>query len=203
MTVQVDFQAVLDFWFSLHRPGRKHDALVEEHLGAAYRRAAEGGLASWREPPRGRLALTLLLDQVPRHLFRNRPESYANDGMARECAALFFARRDWDGFSPLELFYVAHPWLHAEDVALQEQVNPFLHDLAPQLPGLEYMAGIADFYWETIRRFGRFPPRNKILGRESSPEEKAFLLEEWSQRRRQVRLDAQECPGGNLRKPSP
>jgi len=58
---------------------------------------------------------------------------------------------------------------------LQEQVNPFLKEVALQLPGLEYMAGIADLYLETVRRFGRFPHRNAILGRVSTPEELKFL----------------------------
>jgi uncharacterized protein (DUF924 family) len=197
------YQAVLDCWFFLHHPGKKHDSLIRKRLGKAYGQAAGGEFDGWREQPRGRLALILLLDQVPRHIHRDRPESYATDAQARECTALFFARRDWQGFSPLELLYVAHPWLHAEDAGLQEQVNPFIHGIAPDIPGLEYMGGIADLYLETIRRFGRFPHRNGMLGRESTPEEERFLAEEWFQRRRGIRMAYSTCPARDLAKPAP
>ena len=190
----LDFQAVLKFWFSLDSPGKRHDTLVTVELGPGYRRAAAGELDGWRENPRSRLALILLLDQVPRHIHRERPGAFATDLPAQACTAIFFARRDWDDLSPFERFYMAHPWLHAEDAALQEVVNPFLRDVAGRLPGLEYMAGIAELYLETIRRFGRFPHRNRILGRASTAAEEAFLKEEWFARRREIRQAQADCP---------
>ncbi len=96
----------------------------------------------------------------------------------------------WGDLSPLEIFYATHPWLHAEHEQRQARINPVYHRIAPGLPGLEYMAKIADLYWETIRRFGRFPHRNAILGRECTEAEARFLAEEWEQRRR----DARTCP---------
>ena len=190
--------AVLDFWFALERPGKKHDAAVREALGGLHEQAARGELDGWGEQPRGRLALILLLDQVPRHLFRDDPRTYATDEKAAGLTAMFIdpgmkashGREAWGDFTALEIFYATHPWLHAEDEARQARINPVYHRIATQLPGLEYMAAIADLYLETIRRFGRFPHRNQVLGRESTPQEERFLAEEWNQRRR----DARTCP---------
>ena len=223
-------EAVLDFWFSLQRPGKKDDGLVRVALGGLYKRAARGELSGWAEgqadgrmaggveAPRGRLALILLLDQTPRHLFRGDARIYATDAMAAELTAWFLerspdtgqSRQDdcligaspdgergfmgaslgggrWAGLRPLEIFYAAHPWLHAEHEQRQARINPVFHRIAPQLPGLEYMANIADLYWETIRRFGRFPHRNTMLERETTEAEARFLAEEWNQRRREAR----------------
>ncbi len=193
-----DPAAVLDFWFALERPGKKHDAPIREAMGGLYEQAARGELDGWAEQPRGRLALILLLDQVPRHLFRGDPRAYATDEMAAALTAMFIdpcmesfaAPQEWGDFTALEIFYATHPWLHAEDEALQARINPVYHRIAQKLPGLEYMAAIADLYLETIRRFRRFPHRNRVLGQESTPEEARFLAEEWNQRRR----DARTCP---------
>lgn len=230
--------AVLDCWFSLERPGRKHDALVREALGGLYGQAARGELDTWAKAhadesaakahaddsaadghaggsgggavggtdvPRGRLALILLLDQVPRHLFRGDPRAYATDAKAASLTAMFMGDSQqeehrlmgaspdgehWADLTPLEIFYATHPWLHAEDERRQARINPVCHRISPRLPGLEYMAAIADLYLETIRRFGRFPHRNAVLGRETTGAEARFLSEEWNQRRREART----CP---------
>ena len=176
-------EAVLTFWFGLKSPGKKDDARVREVLGPLHERAAVGELIHWAEPPRDRLALILLLDQVPRHLYRDDPRAYATDAMARDLTALFVERNDWRTFKPIEKFYASHPWLHAEDFELQSKIHGHYQELAPQLPGLEFMAATADLYLETIRRFGRFPHRNKILGRETTPEEQAFLDTVWNRKR--------------------
>ena len=211
--------AVLDFWFDLERPGKKHDAMVREALGALYGQAARGALDAWakgraegragetagdgaadggtvghRDAERQRLALILLVDQVPRHLFRGDPRMYATDHKAAGLTAMYMGENpeaeDWGDLTPLEIFYATHPWLHAEDEVRQARINPIYHRIAPALPGLEFMAAIADLYWETIRRFGRFPHRNAVLGRDTTEQEARFLTEEWNQRRR----DARTCP---------
>ena len=179
-------QAVLDFWFSLKSPGKKDDARVQEALRPAYDHAAAGELDIWADDPRERMALTLLLDQIPRHLFRDDPRTYATDAKAQELTARFIEHGDWAGFAPLERFYCAMPWLHAEDLPRQLAINPIYHQVAPQIAGLEFMSRIADLYLETIRRFGRFPHRNSILGRDTTPEEATFVKEEWGPRRRRV-----------------
>ncbi|MFB6355447.1 MAG: DUF924 family protein, partial [bacterium] len=77
--------------------------------------------------------------------------------------------------SPVETFYAALPYLHSEDVQKQRKVNPIIHDCAQVIPELDFMGDVADQYLDTIDRFGRFPHRNKILGRDSTPEETEYL----------------------------
>ncbi len=177
-------QAVLDFWFGLKNPGPKDDARVKEACEDLYRLAVGGELEHWAEHPRERLALLLLVDQIPRHIFRDLPEAYAADTQARALTGRFMADQDWRDFTPLEKFYASLPWLHAEEVAKQEAIHRVLQEVAPRIAGLEFMARVADLYLETIRRFGRFPHRNELLGRTSTPEEALFLKEEWHQRRK-------------------
>ena len=175
---------VLTFWFSLERPGKKHDAVVREVLGELYEQAATHQLDDWLKRPQDRLALILLLDQVPRHLYREDGRAFATDLKAQAAAARFFERGDWHDFSPLERYYAALPYLHAESPALQEQVNPLIHACAKAIPGLEFMEPFADLYLDTIRRFGYFPHRNALRGRPSTEEERRYLEEEWHPRRR-------------------
>ena len=186
---------VLDFWFSLKKPGKKDDRRVRRTLGTTYQRAAEGRLEDWAETPRGRLALVLLLDQVPRHLFREQPRSYAGDEKAQGLTGRFFDQEDWEGFSPLEKYYAVMPWLHAEQRENQERVNPVIHALAREIPDLAFMGEIADLYRETIARFGRFPHRNALLGRSSSEEERKFLEEVWFPRRREIQRTRRRASG--------
>ncbi len=187
-------QQVLDFWFALPSPGQKDDPLVRAALGEVYERAAAHKLDAWAEAPRERLALILLVDQVPRHLYREDARAYATDLKAQTLAGRFFVqqdrdrrdrlRRDWTDFAPRERFHAALPYLHAEDAAKQRLVNPVIHQCAAQIKGLEFMGRIADLYLETIERFGYFPHRNPMRGRESTAEELRFVAEVWNVRRR-------------------
>ena len=181
-----DFQSVLSFWFSLRKPGKKDDVRVGSNLGESYRLARAGELDSWEDEHRPRLALILLLDQVPRHLFRDRPEAYDTDREAQELTARFLHEGGWEGFAPLERYYAAVPWMHAEDIERQERINPLIHELVQEDSSLLPSAGIADLYLETIRRFGRFPHRNAILGRPGTTAEQAFLQREWRRLKRAV-----------------
>lgn len=182
--VPTDSEAVLGFWFAINHPGSKDDARIRVALGDLHARALAGALDDWAEVPSARLALVILLDQVSRHLYRDRPEAFAGDLRAQALTARFLERSDWAGFTPRERYYAAVPWLHAEDLAKQERVHTVMHALALEDPALRISALVADLYLETIRRFGRFPHRNAILGRESTAEEIAFLAGEWKKRRR-------------------
>lgn len=179
-------QGVLKFWFSLERPGRKDDPAVRAVLGPLYEQAAAHQLDAWAEAPRPRLALILLLDQVPRHLYREDARAYATDRKAQMLAQRFLEWQDWRDFHSIEKYYAVLPCLHAEDVAQQERVNPIIHRLAADIAGLEFMGGVADLYLDTIRRFGHFPHRNALRGVPNTPEEERFLREEWEPRRRRT-----------------
>ncbi|HKI98353.1 MAG TPA: DUF924 family protein [bacterium] len=183
---KITARQVLTFWFALERPGKRHDHVVREVLGELYELAATHQLDDWVRRPHDRLALILLLDQVPRHLYRQDGRAYATDLHAQAAAERFFARQDWQDFTPLERYYAALPLLHAEDAALQRRVNPVMHTCAEAIPELSFMGRIADLYLETIERFGHFPHRNALRGRVSTPEEERFLEEEWYPRRRRV-----------------
>jgi uncharacterized protein (DUF924 family) len=179
-------QGVLDFWFGLERPGKKDDDAVRAVLGPLYERAATHKLDGWAEPPRSRLALILLLDQVPRHLYREDGRAFATDRKAQVHAQRFLDVGDWMGFHTIERMYAVLPYLHAEDAAKQARVNPVLHRLAEDLPDRPYLGGVADLYLDTIRRFGYFPHRNPLRGIPSTPEEERFLQEEWEPRRKRI-----------------
>jgi uncharacterized protein (DUF924 family) len=179
-------QQVLGFWFALERPGQKDDAAVRAVLGPLYERAAAHRLDGWAEVPRSRLALILLLDQVPRHLYREDARAYATDRKAQTLAQMFIEKEDWLEFHSIERYYAVLPFLHAEDVPRQERVNPIVNGLAKELPGLAFMGRVADLYLDTIRRFGYFPHRNALRGVPSTPKEERFLAEEWEPRRKRI-----------------
>jgi uncharacterized protein (DUF924 family) len=185
---------VLDFWFGLERPGEKDDPAVRAVLGETYEQAARHRLDSWAERPRERLALILLLDQAPRHLYREDARAFATDLKAQALTGRFFERGDWMDFRSLERFHSALPFLHSEVVGRQQQVNPVIHACARELPGLHFMGRMADMYLATIRRFGYFPHRNALRGVPNSPEEQSFLDEDWGPHRR--RLAAAPAPEG-------
>ncbi len=189
-------RAVLDFWFSLHRPSKKDDAAVREALGGAYEQAAAHRLDGWTAEPRPRLALIVLLDQVPRHLYRRDARAFATDPKAQAVSGEFFARQDWADFTPRETYHAALPWLHAEDPALQEAVNPVIKRCTAEIPDLVYMGEMADLYRETIARFGRFPHRNRLRGIPSTPEEERYLEEVWFTVRPRLRARAGKAPDG-------
>src|SRR5689334_15860318 len=189
-------QGVLDFWFGLDKPGQKDDPAVRAVLGPLYEQAATHKLDGWGEAPRSRLALILLLDQVPRHLYREDGRAFATDRKAQGLTQRFLEREDWMGFHSIEQYYALLPFLHAEDVPKQERINPLIHRVTAEIADLEFMGRVADLYLDTIRRFGYFPHRHKLRGIPLSPREEQFLKEEWEPGRRRSlpdRLQAEEA----------
>lgn len=166
---------VLETWFGLPHKDERDDETVVEDLSPYYEPARRGELDDWKEDDRGRLALIILLDQVPRHVFRDRPTQYRTDPHAQRLATPFVENGVPESFTPAECFYAVLPYLHSEDLEKQQQVNPLIKECAQQIDELDFMADVADDYLETIERFGRFPHRNDILGRDSTEEEQAFL----------------------------
>ena len=138
---------------------------------------AAGELRSWEALPEGALALVLLLDQIPRNIFRGTPRAYATDAAARAAADRALGR----GFDRLvppawRLFFYM-PFHHSENLADQRR-SVALFDTLPRNPDRRgALRRYGRPYIEVIERFGRFPHRNKILGRVSTPDEIAFLAE--------------------------
>ncbi len=182
-------QDVLDFWFlpegaaghgqqriEWFRKDEAFDAALRERFGALIGQAVAGGLREWDElGPRGTLARILVLDQFTRNAFRGKPESFSGDILA-----LASARQLVDGgahlaLSPVERQFVYMPFEHAEDARMQELAVSLFSELAAQHEGFGEALDYAHRHRGVIARFGRFPHRNPILGRASSPEELAYL----------------------------
>lgn len=156
------------------------DGEIRSRFGAAVDKARDGALDAWAKTPRGRLALILLLDQFTRNLHRGTGRAYENDARALALAeAGLDAHDDAElGFEEKMFFYL--PLGHSEDVARQERHVALITAAANAAPpGLDkaYASATshAKGYLDQIRRFGRFPHRNAILGRTCTQEEMAFL----------------------------
>lgn len=145
------------------------DRRFAARFDGAYGAAIADGLERWEYSPAGALALTILLDQYPRNAFRGRPEMYATDAVARRVADRAIGR----GFDrmverDLRVFYYL-PFAHSEALADQDRAVAFCVALG------DPHGGRARHHREIVRRFGRFPHRNAILGRPSTPEEADWL----------------------------
>ena len=182
--------ALIDFWFGppddsareqhreiWFRSTEEFDAALRREFLADYEAAAAGVLRSWEASPEGALALVLLLDQVPRNIFRGTPRAYATDAAA--CAVADRAlERGFDQMMPptWRLFFYM-PFHHSEDLADQHR-SVALFDALPRNP--DHRGALRRYgcpYVEVIERFGRFPHRNEILDRQSTLDEIAFMAE--------------------------
>jgi uncharacterized protein (DUF924 family) len=169
-------EEVIDFW---HEAGPKlwfskdpgFDRGFRERFLARHEAAARGELLGWTGRPNGTLALLLLLDQFPRNAFRGTPRMYATDELARGVArAAIDARHDLQAWPELQLFMYL-PFAHSEDPHDQELSVALTRRLGDDA------LGHAEGHRDIVRRFGRFPHRNPILGRAMTDEEQRFLDE--------------------------
>jgi len=170
---------VLRFWFGELTPDRHWkrdsalDAVIADRFGALNAEAARGDLDGWQGSSDGALALVIALDQFSRNLFRDSPDAFANDPKAL-AVATGAIDSGFDRAQPDErrmFFYL--PFEHAEDLATQERCL----ELFSALDMPENNIAAIKRHHEIIDRFGRFPHRNAVMGRESTPEEIAFLKE--------------------------
>ena len=188
---------VLDFWFGTpattaeeygkkvkrwYMGGPALDAQIRERFAPLVERALAGELDAWAETIRGRLALVLLLDQFPRSVYRNDPKSYAGDARAQTLALEALDRGLTEDLGIAERNFFVMPLMHAESLVLQERTVIEMEALAAsapdwQKPGLAMGVEQARKYRDIIARFGRFPHRNAVLGRTSTPEEEQFLVD--------------------------
>lgn len=197
-------QALLDFWFGApddpdrerHRDIWFHgteefDAALRREFLADYEAVIAGELRDWEASAEGALALILLLDQIPRNIFRGTPRTYDADAAARAVADRALARHFDQMVPPAWRLFFYMPLHHSEDIADQRR-SAALSEALPRNPdrrGAHRRYGQS--YVEVIERFGRFPHRNEILGRISTPEEIAFLEE---CERRRAHQDATTSP---------
>ena len=168
-------QATMQRWFMRDAA---FDAEIRSRFGELHAQAAAGKLADWLGSARGELALVIVLDQFSRNLYRDDPRAFAQDGRALAIARnLYFSDRIRE-LAPVQRLFVLMPFEHAEDMAIQRECVAELEKLVAASPGdkmLETGLDYAKRHAVIIERFGRFPHRNEVLGRESTPEERAFL----------------------------
>jgi len=190
MIMDAQAKDVLDFWFlapdnPAHGQSRAEwfrkddafDAQIRERFGALIDTAINGGLRDWAATPRGALAQILLLDQFTRNVYRGTPRAFAGDAQALELAIALTQDGQDQQLEPTLRAFVYMPFEHAEDLVMQARAVELFQLLTQSREGFESMLDYAQRHQEVIARFGRFPHRNAILGRDSTPEEAAFLLQ--------------------------
>ncbi|MBV6424388.1 MAG: hypothetical protein NAOJABEB_02198 [Steroidobacteraceae bacterium] len=164
-------------WF---RGGAEVDAAIAARFGATIEAAARGALASWKATPRGTLAYILVCDQFPRNVWRGTARAYSLDGFALAAARDALGGGQYASLAPVERAFVLMPFEHSESLDDQRtcvaEFSALVRDAAG--PWQAQMAGFLDYsrqHLALIERFGRFPHRNRLLGRTSTAAEVAFL----------------------------
>lgn len=170
------YQEVIHFWFNEIEPkfwfakDVDFDQMLRDRFLAVHEAAARGELSDWRTSAEGRLAEVIVLDQFSRNMFRDSPGAFINDVVSLVLSQTAVAVGDDQRLAPEQRAFLYMPYMHSE--------SPAIHKAAEQLfkqPGLERNLEFEIKHKAIIDRFGRFPHRNEILGRESTPEETEFL----------------------------
>ena len=178
---------VLDFWF-----GRSHspefgkvqnkwfkkdadfDAEIVTNFLPQYELAVSGQLDSWQDSPENCLALIILVDQFPRNMFRGTPQTFATDNKAL-AAAQHAVNNNFDrALLQVQKWFIYLPFEHSENLEHQQKSVELFRQLSGE-PDSDSVIDFAMRHFKIIERFGRFPHRNQILGRETTPEEAEFL----------------------------
>lgn len=166
------------FWFEETRPEQwfqvteSFDNLIRDRFQATYEMAKEGLCDAWMSDAEGCLALVIVLDQFPRHIFRDKPEAFDTDRKALLVAKYAISKGYDQILDPVKRGFLYLPFQHSEELREQEHSVELYGKMKDENPtGYQY----AVRHKEVIEKFGRFPHRNYILGRESTPEEEDYL----------------------------
>lgn len=179
-----EVREIIEFWFGGGEPDRQRvwfapdphfDQLCQRRFLADCQRAARGELDHWSGDPAGALALILLLDQLPRNMFRGTAQAFATDHQALAVAKRAVTANFDDALPPVQRAFVYMPFQHSENLADQHESVRLFRELAASHPEQADFLNYAQRHLEVIARFGRFPHRNAVLGRASTPEELEFL----------------------------
>lgn len=179
MDIMPDANLVLHFWFNELKPADrfaksdKIDDQIRQRFGLVLKQAAQAELFSWRETPEGRLAEIIVLDQFSRNAYRDKPESFAQDALALALAQEMVLS-GLDRKIPIEQrAFVYMPYMHSESLLIHNEASKLFDQ-----PGLEENLKFEKLHRRILDMFGRYPHRNKILGRTSTPQEIEFLKTE-------------------------
>jgi uncharacterized protein (DUF924 family) len=164
---------ILAFWREAgHDRWYKKDDAFDDEVRRRYldlwHEAAAGKLSAWAASDDGALALTIVLDQFPRNMFRGDARTYATDALAREVAGRAVERGTDARIDPVLVEFLYMPFMHSENLADQLRCVELFRNSPDN-------AKYAEQHADIIHRFGRFPHRNRLLGRATTPEEQAFL----------------------------
>ena len=192
---EAECRAVLDFWFNGCEQDAPHidarmdrwfgadqdlDREIESRFGDLVKQASDGGLDHWLDEPEGRLALIILIDQFRRNIYRNRAEAFACDKLALKYCVDGIMSKDYKKLRPEEQIFFFMPLQHAESLDVQNRSVQIFQALVDGVGDtlretFETFAHFAELHRDIVEIYGRFPHRNKLLGRENTPEEEAFL----------------------------
>jgi uncharacterized protein (DUF924 family) len=167
---------LVEFWFSERvrslwfNATPEFDAELREKYLDVYRAALKGELADWAETAKGALALVICLDQLPLNMLRGKVESFAGEAPSRQIAEAAIEQGFDQSLTDSQKVFLYMPYMHSENVADQDRVLE-LFDQAGLLDNLRW----AKHHRDIVVRFGRFPHRNAVLGRESTAEEQVWL----------------------------
>ena len=172
----LQYTDILSFWFneideaSWWKKDKNFDQLIRDRFTDIHQQANAGELHQWRKNAHGRLAEIIVLDQFSRNMFRDKPESFSSDNLALILAQEAILQKADQQFNSIEKSFLYMPFMHSESL--------YIHDIAVTLfdqTGLESNLAFEHKHKVIIEQFGRYPHRNKILGRESTDEETTFL----------------------------
>jgi uncharacterized protein (DUF924 family) len=169
-------QQIIRFWFSetvrplWFKATPEFDAQLRKDFLETYRAALRGELAEWAQTAEGALALVICLDQLPLNMFRGHAESFVGEAPSREVAAAAIARGFVQDLSDEQKAFLFMPYMHSESLFDQRR-SVALFAQAGLVDNLRW----AEHHRDIVARFGRFPHRNAILGRQSTAEERAWL----------------------------
>jgi uncharacterized protein (DUF924 family) len=170
------YREVLKFWFEDIDPKMwwaaepTFDDLIRQKFEGLFQQAASGELYSWRLEARGRLAEIIVLDQFSRNMYRNSPRAFSQDPVALVLAQEAVTQGAHHELSPVERNFLLLPYMHSESIHIHVLAEQLYREFAPPA-SLEFELR----HKAIIDRFGRYPHRNEILGRASTPEEIEFL----------------------------
>ena len=189
-TTPADAQAVLDYWFGApgspdcgtqrdlwFRKSEATDREIAQRFGPLIERALRGELSDWAVQPDSALAQIVLLDQFTRNTLRDTPRAFAGDARALNAAMAMVGARQDEALRPEQRAFVYLPFEHAEGLGVQDESVRLFTRLAAGAPEMQEALDYAHRHRAIVQRFGRFPHRNAILGRQSTAEEIAFLRE--------------------------
>ncbi|MGX7244880.1 DUF924 family protein [Enterococcus quebecensis] len=174
----MNYQEILTFWFDECSPSQwfekdlSFDALIKKRFLNIHGQVSRGEKSSWRKTIEGRLAEIIVLDQFSRNLFRDSAQSFAYDGMALVLTQEAIATGELDALTTEQRAFLYMPLMHSESLVIHEEALKCFSD-----QGMEQNLAFEYKHRDILVRFGRYPHRNKVLGRPSTEEEIAFLKE--------------------------